>query len=28
MDELKYLTGYPEPLLAQVRVLIAENRVS
>jgi predicted metal-dependent hydrolase len=28
VDELKYLTGYPEPLLAQVRVLIAENRVS
>ena len=28
MDELKYLTGYPEPLIAEVRALIAENRVN
>ena len=28
MNELKYLTGYPDPLLEQVRVLIAENRVN
>ena len=28
MNELKYLTGYPEPLLVQVRNLIAENRVN
>ena len=28
MNELKYLIGYPEPLLAQVRALIAENRVN
>ena len=28
MNELKYLTGYPEPLIEQVRVLIAENRVN
>ncbi len=28
MNELKYLTGYPEPLLAQVRTLIADNRVN
>ena len=28
VNELKYLTGYPEPLLAQVRALIAENRVN
>ena len=28
MNELKYLTGYPESLLAQVRTLIAENRVN
>ncbi len=28
MNELKYLTGYPEPLLAQVRTLIAGNRVN
>ena len=27
MNELKYLNGYPETLLAQVRELIAENRV-
>ena len=27
MSELKYLTGYPEALLTQVRGLIAENRV-
>ncbi|MEQ1594594.1 MAG: M48 family metallopeptidase [Casimicrobium sp.] len=26
--ELKYLGGYPEPLLAQVRELIAQNRVA
>lgn len=28
VNDLKYLTGYPEPLLAQVRTLIAENRVN
>ena len=28
MLELKYLAGYPEPLQAQVRTLIAENRLS
>lgn len=28
MNELKYLTGYPEPLIEQVRLLIAENRVN
>lgn len=27
VNELKYLTGYPESLLAQVRTLIAEARV-
>jgi len=27
VNELKYLNGYPETLLAQVRELIAENRV-
>ena len=26
--DLKYLTGYPEPLLVQVRELIAQNRVN
>lgn len=28
MNELKYLTGYPDPLIEQVRLLIAENRVN
>ena len=28
MNDLKYLTGYPESLLAHVRALIAENRVN
>ncbi|MGL4725421.1 MAG: M48 metallopeptidase family protein [Scandinavium sp.] len=27
MSELTYLSGYPEPLLAQVRTLIAEQRL-
>lgn len=27
MSDLKYLRGYPEPLLAQVRQLIADNRL-
>ena len=27
MPTLKYLTHYPEPLQAQVRTLIAENRL-
>lgn len=27
MPELKYLTGYPEPLLQQVRQLIAQDRL-
>ncbi len=27
MTDLKYLRGYPEPLLAQVRQLIAEDRL-
>ena len=27
MSDLKYLRGYPEPLLAQVRQLIAEQRL-
>jgi len=27
MSDLKYLRGYPEPLLAQVRQLIAEDRL-
>lgn len=27
MTDLKYLRGYPEPLLAQVRQLIAEERL-
>ncbi len=28
MSSLKYLTGYPEPLLAQVRQLLAEDRLA
>ena len=28
MNELKFLTGYPEPLIEQARALIAENRVN
>ena len=27
MPELKYLTGYPEPLLQQARQLIAQDRL-